>query len=178
MLYCSYMKENYKLFHTLSLRGCDTLLTLLNIVETHCKENNISEADLLGAKLYEDMFDFTRQVQIFTDATVGGVYRVGGLEKPSMPDTEKTLAELVARVNTAKEMLVKVNPDTVELDEKRQISLKWMPAGSYYEAKEYLENFLFMNSMFHLTVAYSILRNKGVKLGKMDYLGKTEMKFV
>jgi hypothetical protein len=171
------MKENYKLFHALSMRGYDTLLTLLNKAEAHIKENNIAEADLLGAKLYEDMFDFTRQVQIFTDATVGGVYRVAGLEKPSMPDTEKTLAELVARVNTAKATLEKVNPDTVELDEKRQISLKWMPAGSYFEAKEYLENFLFMNSMFHLTVAYAILRNKGVKLGKMDFLGKVEMKF-
>ena len=171
------MKENYKLFQTLSLRGCDTLLTLLNKAETHIKENNMSEADLLNAKLADDMFDFTRQVQIFTDATVGGVYRVAGLEKPSMPDTEKTISELVARVNSAKEMLQKVNADTVDLDEKRQIALKWMPAGAYYESKEYLENFLFMNSMFHLTVAYAILRNKRVKLGKMDFLGKTEMKF-
>ena len=171
------MKENYKLFQTLSLRGCDTLLTLLNKAETHIKDNNLQEADLLNAKLADDMFDFTRQVQIFTDAVVGGVYRVAGLEKPSMPDTEKTIAELVTRVNTAKEVIEKVNTDTVELDSMRQIKLGWMPEKSYFEAQEYLTNFLFLNSMFHLTTAYDILRMKGVKLGKMDFLGKTEMKF-
>jgi hypothetical protein len=171
------MKENYNLFCKLSLRGCDTLLTLLNKAEAHIKENNMAEADLLGAKLYEDMFDFTRQVQIFTDATVGGVYRVGGLEKPSMPDVEKTISELVVRVNTAKEMLAKVDVEAVSLDPKTQIKLGWMPPNSYFEAEEYLTNFLFMNVCFHLTTAYDILRMKGVKLGKMDFLGKVEMKF-
>ncbi len=171
------MKENYKLFYNLSLRGYDTLLNLLDKAANHVKEHNLQEGDLLGAKLYEDMFDFTRQVQIFTDATVGGVYRVAALEKPSMPDTEKTIAELVVRVNTAKEMLAKVDVETVNLDPKTQIKLGWMPPNSYFEAEEYLTNFLFMNSMFHLTTAYDILRNKGVKIGKMDFLGKVEMKF-
>lgn len=171
------MKENYKLFQTLSLRGCDTLLTLLNKAEAHIKENNLTESDLLEAKLYEDMFNFTRQVQIYTDAAVGGVYRVAALEKPSMPDVEKTIAELVARVNTAKEMLAKVDVEAVNLDPKTQIKLGWMPPNSYFEAQEYLTNFLFMNSIFHLTTAYDILRNKGVKLGKMDFLGKVDMKF-
>ena len=171
------MQENYTLFYNLSLKGYVTLLNLLDKAQAHSAENNLAEADLLNAKLLDDMFDFTRQIQIFTDATVGGVYRVAGLEKPSMPDTEKTIAELIARVNTAKEALEKVNPDTVTLDPMLQIKLGWMPEKSYFEAGEYLTNFLFLNSLFHLTTAYDILRHKGVKIGKMDFIGSVEMKF-
>lgn len=52
-----------------------------------------------------------------------------------------------------------------------------MPPNSYFESQEFLENFLFMNTVFHLTTAYAILRMKGVKIGKMDFLGNVEMKF-
>ncbi len=35
----------------------------------------------------------------------------------------------------------------------------------------YLTQFGLPNFMFHVVTAYGILRHKGVKLGKMDYLG-------
>lgn len=171
------MKENYKLFYALSLRGCDTLLNLLGKAQAHVEEKNLQETELLGAKLYEDMFDFTRQIQIYTDGVVGVIYRLAGLEKPSLPDTEKTFAELMTRVNAAKEMLAKVNTANIHEDEMmaRKISLPWMK-GAHFEAREYLQNYAFFNTIFHLTTAYDILRMKGVKIGKMDFLGKLEIK--
>jgi hypothetical protein len=48
--------------------------------------------------------------------------------------------------------------------------------GMYFEGPEFLQNFAFMNSFFHLTTAYNILRMKGVVLSKPDFLGKLEMK--
>lgn len=171
------MKENYILFYQLANRGCDTLLNLLGKAESFVAEKGVSADEILGAKLYEDMFNFTRQVQVYTDSVVGVVYRLAGQEKPSMPDTEKTFAELVARVNTAKEMLAKIDPKSVDEGEilARKISLPWMK-GMYFEAAEYLQNFAFNNSTFHLVTAYDILRMKGVQIGKMDFLGKVEMK--
>jgi hypothetical protein len=38
--------------------------------------------------------------------------------------------------------------------------------------KDYLLRFALPNFYFHLTAAYSILRQKGVPLGKEDYLGQ------
>lgn len=40
-----------------------------------------------------------------------------------------------------------------------------------FDCEPYLLNFVLPNFFFHLTTAYDILRNQGVPLGKMDYLG-------
>jgi hypothetical protein len=171
------MKENYILFYQLANRGCNTLLNLLNKAQSFVAEKGISAEEILDARLAPDMFNFTRQVQIYTDVIVGVVYRLTGQEKPSIPDTEKTIGELIVRVNSVKEMLAKINPRNVDEKEmsERKISLPWMK-GMYFEAGEYLQNYAFLNTIFHLTTAYDILRMKGLQIGKMDFLGKLEMK--
>jgi hypothetical protein len=44
--------------------------------------------------------------------------------------------------------------------------------GQWLHANDYLEQVAVPNFYFHMTVIYSILRNSGVNLGKMDYLGQ------
>ena len=175
VLQSEYMKENYILFYNTANRGYNTLVHLLTKAESFCVESGISEEEILDAKLAPDMFNFKRQVQIFTDGTVGGIYRLAGLDKPAMPDNEVTFAELKVRVETARGFLAKIDPNTVEGMEERKISLPWMK-GMHFEAKTFLQDFLFMNNIFHLTTAYDILRMKGVQIGKMDFTGPIEMK--
>jgi hypothetical protein len=170
------MKDNYILFYNLANRGYNTLVHLLTKAEEYAVENGISEEEMLAFKLAPDMFDFKRQVQIFVDGTVGGVYRLAGLEKPKMADEETTFAELKARVETGRSYLTQVDPTKVEGIEDRKISLPWMPEGTYFEGKTFLQDFLFLNNMFHLATAYDILRMKGVKIGKPDFIGNIEMK--
>jgi hypothetical protein len=169
------MKEKYTLFMHLAIRGCDTLLNLLNKAETFTKENNLEESEILNAKIAPDMFDFKRQVQVYTDMVLGGAYRLVQLEKPSLPDTEQTFVELVARVQNVKDLLGKIDIESANNIHDIKIALPWM-GGMYFEGPEFLQNFAFMNSFFHLTTAYNILRMKGVVLSKPDFLGKLEMK--
>jgi hypothetical protein len=169
------MKSEYKfVYHTL-LRACDSMLHLLQKGADFAKEKG-NEEEMLNAKLAEDMFNFTRQVQIFSDNVAGGVARVAGLEKPSMPDVEKTFVELIARMNTTKDFVKSVNPDTVDGIEGRQIRLGWMPEGMYYDATDYLQKFVLQNTFFHFVTAYDILRHKGVQIGKTDFMGPIDMK--
>ncbi|MGQ2973954.1 MAG: DUF1993 family protein [Brevundimonas mediterranea] len=42
----------------------------------------------------------------------------------------------------------------------------------HFTAQRYLLQFALPNFFFHATTAYDVLRNAGVPVGKMDYLGK------
>jgi hypothetical protein len=45
-----------------------------------------------------------------------------------------------------------------------------------FTAEGFLLSFSLPNFHFHATTAYDILRSKGVKIGKRDYLGQMRMK--
>lgn len=173
-----YMKintEHYKLIHHVFLRACDTMLHLLQKAQDFAKEKNLTEAEVLAGKLALDMFDFKKQVQVFSDNAAGAVARGAGLEKPSMPDTEKSFDELVARLQKTREFILSVDPEKIPDPESLKIKLGWMPAGKYFTAHAYLGDFVLQNTLFHLTIAYAILRNMGANIGKSDFVGNLEM---
>ncbi len=170
------MKNKYELFYKMMLRACDNMNNLLEKAEGYLAESGVGEEEILSARLAPDMYDFKRQVQIFSDNAKGGVARLAGVDAPKFEDSEKTILELKERIKKTKEFLQSMDIEKVEDIENRRISMGWMPSGMYFEGPEYLENFIFQNSLFHLSTAYNILRNKGVKIGKMDFIGKMEMK--
>ena len=43
--------------------------------------------------------------------------------------------------------------------------------GASFSGESYLLTFALPNFYFHLVTAYDILRNQGVKIGKLDFLG-------
>ncbi len=174
------MQENFTMFYGLAERGLNTLVHLLGKAKDFGVEKNISEETLLDSKLAPDMFNLKKQVQIFTDGVLGGVYRLAGMEKPMLSDTESTIDELLKRIETVREYLKKIDTKSVSnIDlESRKIVLPWMEKMGlgYFEGKTFLESYLPMNNLFHLVTAYNILRNQGVQLGKMDFMGMMEMK--
>jgi len=44
--------------------------------------------------------------------------------------------------------------------------------GSQFTGLSYLQKFALPNFFFHEVMAYGVLRNAGVPVGKLDYLGK------
>jgi hypothetical protein len=174
------MQENYVMFYNLANRGLNTLAHLLSKAKDFSIEKNISEETLLDAKLAPDMFNFKKQIQIFTDGVLGGVYRLAGLEKPTLADNEASIDDLLKRIETVREFLQKVDPKTIASAdiESRKIILPWMEKMGlgYFEGKTYLESYLPMNNLFHLVTAYNILRNQGMQIGKTDFMGMIEMK--
>ena len=72
---------------------------LLEKADTYAKANNISEEELVNSRLYPDMFELKRQIQIATDHAKGAAARLAGADVPSFPDTETTIEALQARIN-------------------------------------------------------------------------------
>ncbi len=125
---------------------------------------------LFGARLAPDQYPFGRQIQAACDQAKFTVAKLTGKDAPSHPDTEKTLPELRARVQTVVDYLASFQKEDFAGAEERPCGHVWMPATM--TGGDYLDHFALPNFHFHLTTAYAILRHNGVALDKSDYLGE------
>ena len=130
-----------------------------------------SEAELMDARLAPDMRPLPAQYQMASDTAKNALARLTGTDAPSMPDTEKSFAELKDRCDRTIAYLKGFDASSLSGSEDRQIELKF-PNGSGYRfvGARYLAGFALPNFFFHVTTAYAILRNAGVSLGKPDFL--------
>jgi hypothetical protein len=125
---------------------------------------------LLSARLAPDQYPLTRQIQGACDAAKIGCARLAGKEPPKHPDTEQTLEEIRARIQSCVSYLETFTPRDFEGAEARMIGLPFMP-GKIMTATDYLIELAIPNFYFHLNHAYAILRHNGVSLGKIEYIG-------
>jgi hypothetical protein len=158
------------------IRTLGNLRAILEKGAAFAEESGLSEENLLNAKLADDMYPLIKQVQIATDNAKGAAARLSGKENPKYEDNEKTLDELYARIDKTVEFLKSFKEEDFAGAEKREISLPWMPEGTYFEASAYFQHFIIANYYFHYTTAYDILRSLGVQIGKTDFIGDIEMK--
>ena len=153
------------------IRMLQNLSKILDKAIAQAEADKIAPAALLEARLAPDMYPLTRQIQITSDTAKGCAARLAGLEVPSFPDTETTFPELQARIAKTIEYLHSVTPQQVAGSENRTITLKFPNRTLDFTGCEYLTGFVLPNFYFHLTTAYGILRHKGIRIGKMDYIG-------
>jgi hypothetical protein len=148
----------------------NSLSTILKKAEAHCTAKKIDPAVMLGLRLSPDMFALTRQVQIASDAAKGAGARLAGIAVPSFPDEEKTFEELQARIGKTIDFLKSLTKEQFAGADSRAISLKAGGRELSFSGASFLETWAKPNFFFHLSMAYAILRNAGVELGKSDFL--------
>jgi hypothetical protein len=148
----------------------NNLSGILKKAEAHAQAKKIEPEIFINARLFADMFPLSRQIQIATDGVKGCAARLGGVEVPSYPDTEKTFAELQARIAKTIGFLKSFKADQIDGSEERKITLKLRGQDTSFLGQPYLLNFVLPNFYFHISMAYAILRHNGVEIGKMDYL--------
>jgi hypothetical protein len=147
------------------------LAAILDKAQAYAEMRKIDPLVLTSARLYPDMFALARQVQIACDTAKGAVARLAGVEVPKHEDSEKTFAELKARIAKTLEFIAGVKPAQVDGSEEREIVLKLQGNDVKFKGLQYLLGFAWPNFYFHATTAYDILRHNGVELGKRDFIG-------
>ena len=152
-----------------TLRNLDHWLTLAS---AHAQSQQVAVESLLTAKLAPDQYIFARQVQVACDNAKYIAGRLAGKEWPSHPDTESTFEQLRGRVASVLDYLGTFAREDFENIERRKITLPWMKQDEWLAAYDYLVGFALPNFYFHVVTAYAILRHKGVKLDKNDFLGR------
>lgn len=138
---------------------------------TYASERTIEDATILGLRLFPDMLHLARNVQVACDLSVRGAARLAGVDLPSFPDDEATIADLQARVAKARDFIAGIPAEKFDGAETREISLMAGQMPLKFHGKEYLADFVLPNVYFHATVVYANLRTVGVPVGKMDFLG-------
>ena len=134
-------------------------------------EKKYDESTLLGYRFYPDMFSFARQVQAATDHARNCTALLAGLEAPKYEDNEKSLAELIARVEKTIAYLNTVKPGQVDGSEGKTVTVKMRDREISFTGLELLLNRSMPNFYFHTTTAYDIIRHNGVEIGKRDFMG-------
>jgi uncharacterized protein len=150
----------------------NALSTLVDKAEAHAEAKKIDPAVLLNARLFPDMFPFTRQIQVACDLAKNGGSRLADAEAPRFEDNETTFAALKARIAKTVAFVKTLDAKKIDASAEREITF---PIGGTNKAQmkgaDYLNHFVLPNFYFHAATAYDILRHSGVEIGKRDFLG-------
>ena len=160
----------YDIAVTQYIKTLSNLSGFLDKAVVFAESKKIDVGVLLNSRLAPDQFNLIRQIQIACDTAKFGAARLTGKEAPSHPDTETTLDELKARIDSVQAYLATFTESEFSGAETRHISQpRW--EGKYLTGLEFAIQHSIPNLFFHVTTAYAILRHNGVDVGKKDFLG-------
>ncbi len=148
-----------------------SLSAILDKAEAHAAEKKIDPNALLQARLFPDMFPFTRQIQVAADFAKGASARLAGVDVPKYDDTEQSMADLKERIAKTLAFIDSLPQAQIEGSEQRDISTSSGPNAKQFKGQVYLLHYALPHFYFHATTAYAILRHNGVEVGKKDFIG-------
>jgi len=110
-------------------------------------------------------------VQMATDHAKNCTALLAGVEALNLDNNEKSLAELIARVEKTMAWLNGIKPAQIDGTEEKPVVVKMPNREMNFKGLELLLNRSMPNFYFHVTTAYDILRHNGIELGKRDFMG-------
>ena len=156
------------------VRGLTNLKAILEKASAHAAAKKIDDAVFVTARLFPDMLPLSKQVQVASDFARGTAARLAGGEPPAMDDNEKTLADLIARVDKTLEFLRTLTAAQIDGSEARQVTRPLRGTPKTFTGINYLLQYAQPHFYFHTVTAYDILRHNGVEVGKQDYIGSLD----
>lgn len=154
-------------------RALNNLNHVMKKGAAHAKAKDVSDEVLLQTRLVPDMLPLVKQVQIACDMATRGSARLAGVEPKAFEDNETTLEQVYARIDAAVAYVQTFTAEQIDGSEEREIVLKMRNGEMNFTGQDYLLQFVIPNLFFHCTTAYDILRESGVELGKMDFMGQS-----
>jgi hypothetical protein len=153
-------------------RMLGSLLACLDKAEAHAQARGFSPDAYLALRLAPDMLPFAKQIQIASDNAKACVSRLAGREVPRWDDGETTMAQLRERIQRTIEHVGGFTPDDLAGAATREVTVPLRNRDPLvFTGEAYLCHFALPNFYFHVTMAYALLREAGVPLGKGDFLG-------
>jgi len=145
--------------------------------EAHCAEKALAADGLATACLAPDMWNFAKQVWEsghHSARAIEGVRK--GVFGPELDPAPTGFAELKAQVADSLALLRAVDPGELDAIAERDMRFEFGERRMDFTVSDFLLTFSLPNFYFHSAMAYAVLRNQGVPLGKMDFLGAVRLK--
>ena len=150
--------------------------------EAFVSERGEEREALLGLRLAPDMFPLTTQLRFLAFQAQEPVYRLRGEAVPEAVvevrqegrdggERPGTWAEARARIEEAAALLAAVAPDEFDAMAGQMIAHE-LPTGMVFDmtGEQYVRDWALPQAAFHQIIAYAIMRQAGVPLGKVDYV--------
>lgn len=169
------MNELYAFTIPVFVKSLEGLKTILEKAQNHLKEHGGDEAALLDSRLAPDMFPLIKQVQIACDNAKGAAARLASIEIPKYDDTEKTINDLLARIDKTLSFLGSISEEQFKDSATVKATLPYFP-GQYMIGYDYAREYAIPNFLFHVVIAYGLIRHRGVQIGKADYINGLPLK--
>ena len=152
-------------------RGLRVVSSLLEKAQAHVEQDGIVPDILLSAQLAPDMLNLTAQVQRVSDTAKLSVQRLSTIAAPKFEDNETSFEQLQQRLADTLAYVEGVSAGQMAGSAQREVVLNWIDGGKTFAGDDYLLGFALPNFYFHVSMVHAILRNNGVTIGKLDYLG-------
>jgi hypothetical protein len=153
------------------LRGFRTLNYYIDMAEAYGEAHQFSDAELLNLRLASDMMSFGAQIQRASDSAKAALARLTGVKMPGFADTETTFKQLRQRIAATVELIERADRTVLDASVGSTIELQYGAATLRFSGRDYVLQFMLPNFLFHITTAHGILRQRGLDIGKRDYLG-------
>jgi hypothetical protein len=144
---------------------------LLTRAEEHARSNGIAEAEMLEWRLAPDMFPLRQQFQIVCNLVQQWSARPADVEVPPEPKGDMDVAELRAMIAAARAFVSSISPDRLKGRDDVPVTVNLGVIEPTMPIGQWVTSFATTNIVFHLSIAYAILRSKGVPIGKRDLFG-------
>ena len=159
------------------------LAALLGWLDKAAKQNpNGGIDELLSARIAPDMLPLSTQIRFTCVQALEGLYRLKSEPFPPLvqelleegrnaADHPGTLSSAKARIEETIAIVESFSEKQFDTDFKRPIEHA-LPTGMIFDltTEQYVRDWALGQFYFHLMIAYAILRNQGVDLGKADYV--------
>jgi hypothetical protein len=165
------MASMYQISVPVYVRRLNGLAGCLKKAQALYSEKKYDETSLMAQRVFPDMFTFAKQVQAATDHARASGARLAGMEPPAIDADEKSIADLLVRVEKTVAFLKTLKPEQIDGAEDKTITFKMRGNDVSYKGLDFLLNSNMSNFYFHMTIAYAMLRANGVEVGKRDFLG-------
>jgi len=169
----------YDAFVPSCLQIIGAVRALVDTAEAWCGEKGHGAGEIADARLCEDMLPFAYQVKSVAVHSFGAIEGVRkGVFSPDMTPPPATFAEMRDVLDTAVAGLKAVTPEEMEgfIGGDAIFSMPSYNVEMPFTAENFLLSFSQPNFYFHATTAYAIMRNKGIEIGKRDFLGAMRLK--
>jgi hypothetical protein len=150
---------------------------LIATAEAFCAEQHLAPEQIIEARLAEDMLPFAYQVKSTAVHSLGSIEGVRrGVFSPDTTPPPQTFAALKARIAETLAALEALQPAEIDGFMGRDMRFEFRQHRLEFTAENFLLSFSLPNFYFHAATAYDILRWKGARIGKRDYMGQLRLK--
>lgn len=154
----------------------------LDKAETFAAERGKGPDELLALRLAPDMFPLTTQMRFMAFQAQEPIYRLRSETVPEAVlqvrqegrdggERPGSWTEARARLAEAADLLAAVRPDEFDGAADKPIAHE-LPNGMVFDmtGAQYVRDWALPQTAFHQMIAYALLRQAGVPLGKVDYV--------